>query len=76
LEPDGSLRGRLNLELTAGDPVRLSMPGEVEVPYAVETSIDLEQWSGWLLNKDPWLPIEWWVPLAEPAMFFRVRPLE
>jgi hypothetical protein len=70
------LRGRLKLELTGGDPLRLFMPGEVEVPYAVETSVDLEQWSGWLLNHDPWQRIEWWVPLAEPALFFRVRPLQ
>jgi hypothetical protein len=29
LEPDGGLRGRLDLEPTAGDPLRLFMPGEV-----------------------------------------------
>ena len=76
LDPDGGLRGRLELELIEGDRLRLFVPGEVEVPYAVETSPDLEQWSGWLLIQDPWRPVEWWVPLAEPARFFRVRPLD
>jgi hypothetical protein len=76
LKPDGMLRGRLNLNLTGGNPTRLSVPGDVEVPYVLETSLDLEHWSGWLHNDYPWWPVDLWIWAEEPARFFRARPVQ
>jgi uncharacterized delta-60 repeat protein len=74
LDPDGLLRGRLLLELSAGTPLRLSLPAEVEFPYIVETSADLGHWSAWLQNDYPWWPVELWLTPSDPARFFRARP--
>lgn len=74
VDPDGSLRGRLLLELNAGTPLRLSLPAEVEFPYVLETSPDLTHWSGWLEDDYPWWPVELWLTPGDPARFFRARP--
>jgi uncharacterized delta-60 repeat protein len=74
LDPDGLLRGRLSLELSAGTPLRLSLPAEVEFPYIVETSPDLGHWSAWLQNDYPWWPVELWLIPSDPTRFFRARP--
>ena len=74
VDPDGSLRGRLLLELNAGTPLRLSLPAEVEFPYVLETSPDLTHWSGWLQDDYPWWPVELWLTPSVPASFFRARP--
>lgn len=74
VDSDGSLRGRLLLELMAGRPLRLSLPGEVEFPYVLETSSDLTRWTGWLENDYPWWPVELTLTPNEPARFFRARP--
>src|ERR1019366_8737502 len=71
--PGGSLRGRLLLELIAGKPSRLSLPGEVEFPYVLETSSDLTQWTEWLENDYPWWPVELGLTPNNPARFFRTR---
>jgi uncharacterized delta-60 repeat protein len=74
VDPDGSLRGRLLLELNAGTPLRLSLPAEVEFPYVLETSPDLTHWSGWLQDDYPWWPVDLWLTPSDPARFFRARP--
>ena len=74
LDPDGSLRGRLLLELMAGKPLRLSLPGEVEFPYVLETLSDLTRWTEWLENDYPWRPVELGLTPNEPARFIRARP--
>jgi uncharacterized delta-60 repeat protein len=74
VDPDGSLRGRLLLELSAGTPLRLSLPAEVEFPYVLETSPDLAHWSAWLQDDYPWWPVELWLTPSDPARFFRARP--
>ena len=74
VDPDGSLRGRLLLELNAGTPLRLSLPAEVEFPYVLETSPDLTHWSGWLQDDYAWWPVELWLTPSDPARFFRARP--
>jgi hypothetical protein len=74
VDPDGSLRGRLLLELMAGKPLRLSLPGEVEFPYVVEASSDLTHWTEWLENDYPWWPVELGLDPNEPARFIRARP--
>jgi len=74
VDPNGSLRGRLLLELNAGTPLRLSLPAEVEFPYVLETSPDLTHWSGWLKDDYPWWPVELWLTPSDPARFFRARP--
>jgi uncharacterized delta-60 repeat protein len=73
----GTLRGRLHLELARDEfeGVRLRLPGEVEVPYELETSTDLEHWSGWLFNGHPWWPLELWLPADDPARFYRAIPI-
>jgi uncharacterized delta-60 repeat protein len=74
VEPDGSLRGRLSLELIAGKPSRLCLPGEIEFPYVLETSCDLTHWTEWMVNDYPWWPVELSLNPNEPARFFRARP--
>jgi hypothetical protein len=74
VDPDGSLRGRLLLELMAGKPLRLSLSGEVEFPYVLETSSDLTHWTEWLEDDYPWWPVELRLTPNEPARFFRARP--
>jgi hypothetical protein len=74
VDPDGSLRGRLLLELMAGKPMRLSSPGEVEFPYVLETSSDLTHWTEWLGVDYPWWPVELSLAPNEPARFLRARP--
>jgi uncharacterized delta-60 repeat protein len=74
VDPDGSLRGRLLLKLTAGEPLRLLLPGEVESPYVLETSFDLRHWSSWLEDDYPWWPAELCIDSSAPARFFRARP--
>ena len=74
VDPDGSLRGRLLLELLAGKPSRLSLPAEVEFPYILETSSDLSRWTEWLQDDYPWWPVELMLAPNEPARFFRARP--
>ena len=74
VNPDGSLRGRLLLELLAGKPSRLSLPAEVEFPYILETSSDLSRWTEWLQDDYPWWPVELMLAPNEPAWFFRARP--
>jgi uncharacterized delta-60 repeat protein len=74
LDPDGSLRGRLLLDLMAGKPLRLSLPGEVEFPYVLETSSDLTHWTEWLEVDYPWWPVELSLAPNEPARFLRTRP--
>jgi uncharacterized delta-60 repeat protein len=74
VDPDGSLRGRLLLELIAGKPLRLSLPGEVEFPYVLETSSDLVHWTEWLGVDYPWWPVELCLAPNEPARFLRARP--
>lgn len=74
VNPDGSLRGRLHLELNPGTPLLLSLPAEVEFPYVVETSPDLAHWFAWLQDDYPWWPVDLWLTPAEPARFFRARP--
>ena len=74
VDPDGSLRGRLLLELIAGKPSRLSLPGEVEFPYVLETSSDLTHWTEWMVDEYPWWPVELGLTPSEPARFFRARP--
>ncbi len=76
LAPDGALHGRLNLELRGSDPLQLSMPGEVEVPYWIETSFDLEHWKEWLFIGYPWRPVDLWLPTDEPVHFYRARQAE
>ncbi len=74
VDPDGSLRGRLLLELIAGKPSRLSLPGEVEFPYVLETSSDLTHWTEWMVDDYPWWPVELGLAPSEPTRFFRARP--
>jgi uncharacterized delta-60 repeat protein len=74
VDPDGSLRGRLRLGLIAGEPLRLSLPGEVEFPYILDTSSDLAHWTEWMVNDYPWWPVELGLTPSEPARFFRARP--
>jgi hypothetical protein len=74
VDPDGSLRGRLLLELMAGKPLRLSLPGEVEFPYVLESSSDLRHWTEWQEEDYPWWPVELGLTPSEPARFFRARP--
>ncbi|MEI6779439.1 MAG: Calx-beta domain-containing protein [Verrucomicrobiota bacterium] len=74
VDADGSLRGRLLLELSTGAPLRLSLPAEVEFPYVLETSSDLTHWTAWLQDDYPWWPAELWLAPNEPARFFRARP--
>jgi uncharacterized delta-60 repeat protein len=74
VDPDGSLRGRLLLDLMAGKPLRLSLPGEVEFPYVLETSSDLTHWTEWLGVDYPWWPVELSVAPNEPVRFLRARP--
>jgi uncharacterized delta-60 repeat protein len=76
LEANGMVRGHLGLRLSAGLPPRLLVPDEVEFPYQVEASNDLENWSEWLLNPTPWIGLELPIPLEAEARFFRVRPME
>ncbi len=70
---DGSLRGRLLLGLLASKPLRLSLPGEVEFPYVLETSTDFTHWSEWLEDDYPWWPAQLWLDPNGPARFFRAR---
>jgi uncharacterized delta-60 repeat protein len=77
VDASGALRGRLHLELSRNDSLglRLRLPGEVEVPYELEISTDLEHWSGWLFNGHPWWPLELWLPADDPARFYRATPI-
>jgi hypothetical protein len=74
VDPDGSLRGRLLLELMTGKPLRLSLPAEVEFPYVLESSSDLRHWTEWQEEDYPWWPVELDLTPSEPARFFRARP--
>jgi hypothetical protein len=73
VDPDGSLRGRLLLKLTAGDPLRLLLPAEVEFPYVLESSSDLSHWSLWSEQDYPWWPAELLIAPSALDSFFRAR---
>ncbi|HZI33423.1 MAG TPA: delta-60 repeat domain-containing protein, partial [Candidatus Binatia bacterium] len=76
LDPDGALRGRLELNLSSDPSPQLNVPGEVEVPYFIDTSTDLKLWSPWLINDYPWWQLELPLPTNEPIRFFRARSAE
>ncbi len=71
VDPDGSLRGRLVLRVA--NDLKLQLPAEVEIPYAIESSTDLYHWSDWLIDDYPWCPADLWLPRGEPMRFFRAR---
>jgi len=71
LEPDGALRGVFGLGIASGALPRLIAPGEVEAPYVVETSVDLQTWAPWRTNASPWQGWSEAVPTGNPRGFFR-----
>ena len=76
LDPIGALRGRLELNLSNDALLQLGVPGEVEIPYLIETSTDLKLWLPWQTNAYPWRPFAHSVPANDSARFFRARPAE
>lgn len=75
VNPNGTLRGKLLLELSQGHPLRLSLPPEVESPYVLEVSSDLRDWSEWMTDNYPWWPVSLRLDANDPARFFRARPV-
>jgi hypothetical protein len=63
----------MELELSSGTELRLRVPGEIEVPYVIESSVDLEHWSTWLDVDYPWRPVDLELQMNELALFFRAR---
>ncbi len=76
LDPNGTLRGRLQLNLSPGQPQTpetLFLPPEIEAPYIIESSADLVHWTPWIQNDYPWTAIQLALPIDVPARFFRAR---
>ena len=71
LEPGGELRGVLRLDIAPGAMPALTVPGEVETPYRIESSMDLETWTPWRTNTTPWLEWSGEVPVQGNRRFFR-----
>ena len=72
----GSLRGRLQLGLSAGPPLQLATPPEVELPYVIQTSPDLAHWSDWLTNGVPRSPLTLPWAATAPIGFLWARGAE
>jgi len=75
LEPNGALRGRLQLAFTSTQPREIVFPEEVEIPYVVETSTDLMHWIAWVQNDYPWWSLQLPVTTDARARYFRARGL-
>jgi uncharacterized delta-60 repeat protein len=71
LEPDGDLRGVLRLDIGHGVTPALTGPGEVEIPYVVESSPDLQNWTPWRTNASPWQGWREAIQIGEDHRFFR-----
>lgn len=76
LDPDGALRGVIQLGISAPDPVQLYVPPEVELPYVIESSPDLRFWSPWRTNTSPWRGWSEPVDMGELGDFFRARGID
>ena len=71
LEPDGDLRGVLRLDIARRVTPALTVPGEVEIPYVVESSPDLQTWTPWRTNASPWQGWSEVIPIGDDRRFFR-----
>jgi hypothetical protein len=73
LDPDGAIRGQFRLAITPDQGPSVFVPPEIEAPYTVETSTDLEHWSAWVQNDYPWWSTNALVPRNSSTRFFRAR---
>jgi uncharacterized delta-60 repeat protein len=71
LEPDGDLRGVLRLDIGRGMTPALTGPGEVEIPYVIESSPDLQNWTPWRTNALPWQGWSEAIQMGDERRFFR-----
>lgn len=76
LDPEGVVRGALQLGISPPNPVQLYVPPEVEMPYVIDYSPDLQSWSPWRTNTAPWREWRESVAAGEPGGFFRARSAE
>jgi len=71
LESDGDLRGVFRLDIGRGVTAALTGPGEVEIPYVIESSPDLHTWTPWRTNALPWQVWSEAIPIQSEHRFFR-----
>jgi hypothetical protein len=71
LESDGDLRGVLRLDIALGMTPTLTWPGEVEIPYVIESSPDLQSWTPWRTNALPWQGWSEAIAIQDEHRFFR-----
>jgi hypothetical protein len=71
LEPDGDLRGVLRLDIARRVTPALAVPGEIEIPYVVESSTDLQTWTPWRTNASPWQGWSEAIQIGNDHRFFR-----